>query len=366
MSYFDETNNANFYSSLSGGFYSYPPPSQTLPVDNDGSNDQIFADPADQWNTVRQSGPMFGSAASLQPTASFGECHSDCSIDWCLTREPPESVAPTTPYTSETDDYNWLSYGWSANQQPQSNYSTYLSRDGSFASTAPSETFAVAHTPASGEYLPEEFGGHRSQTSPFDYWGSLASTSTSYVVGGQFQSPLRNPADTFSQGDVNTAHWPGTDPTGAEVTRTEWYQPSGVTRTRPNWYTNAEAGPSTLVAPPVQYLGLPTTQPPGGISETRANAQSKQTITEEHRVPVSIFYCSYIPRVTEWLFGVRNPSELDFLVVKGGHAPPVNGADGLATTYASGYGTGGTTAPPQRSIRLWPVSKPPISNDAPD
>jgi len=81
MSYFDETNNANFYSSLSGGFYSYPPPSQTLPVDDDGSNSQIFADPADQWNTVRQSGPMFGSATSLQPTASFGERHSDCSID---------------------------------------------------------------------------------------------------------------------------------------------------------------------------------------------------------------------------------------------------------------------------------------------
>ena len=123
---------------------------------------------------------------------------------------------------------------------------------------------------------------------------------------------------------MNTAHWPMSDPTGAEVTHTEWYQPYGVSRTRQNWYTNAEAGPSTLVAPPVQYLGLSTTQPSGGISEERANAQTKQTVTEEHRVPVSIFYCSHIPHVTEWLFSVRNPSELDSLVVKGGHVPPVN------------------------------------------
>jgi len=186
MSYFDDTNNANFYSTLSEGFYSYPPPSQTFAVDTDGANGQIFPDPTDQWNTVGQSGPTFGSSTSLQQTASFGERHSDYSIDWCLTHEPPESVAPTTPYTSGTDDYSWMSYRWSANQQPQSHDSTYLSRDSSFASATPSETFAMAHTPASGEYLPKEFGGHRTQTVPFDYWGGGASTSTSYVVGVRF------------------------------------------------------------------------------------------------------------------------------------------------------------------------------------
>ena len=82
MSYFDEINNANFYSSLPEGFYSYPPPSQTFAVDTDGSNGQILADQAGQWNTVGQSGHMFGSPTNLQATTSCGECHSDCFIDW--------------------------------------------------------------------------------------------------------------------------------------------------------------------------------------------------------------------------------------------------------------------------------------------
>jgi len=285
MSYFNDTDNANFYSSLPGGFYSYPPPSQTFAIDTDGANGQIFADPVDQWNTIRQSGSMFGSPTSLQPSASFGEYHSYCSADWCLTRERPESVAPTTPYTSATDGYSWPSYEWPANhQQAQSHYPTFLSRDGSFASTAASETFPVAHTPASREYLPEEFGEH-----PFDYWGSGASTSTSYVVSVRFQSPLRNPADTFPQGDMNTAHWPRAGPAGAGMTQMGRYHPYGISRPRTDWYGNAEAGPSTLVAPPVQYLGPSMTQPSGGKSETRANAQPNQSITEEHRVPVSIF-----------------------------------------------------------------------------
>ena len=53
-------------------------------------------------------------------------------------------------------------------------------------------------------------------------------------------------------------------------------------------------------------------------------------------------------------------------MVKGGHDPPVHGAERLATTCEPGCGTGGATAQPQRSIKHWPVSKPPISNDAPD
>jgi len=153
----------------------------------------------------------------------------------------------------------------------QSRYSGYLSRGSSFAST----------TSSSGEDSLEELGVHRSQTVRRDYWGtnhSEATTSASYVVGVRFQSYLCNPADIFPQGGVNTSHWPSTGPTRAEVTHREWCQPYGVSRTRPNGYRNAEAGPSTLVAPPV------TNKPSGGISETTANAKTTEhTIAEEHR-----------------------------------------------------------------------------------
>ncbi|KAF9650790.1 hypothetical protein BDM02DRAFT_3111579 [Thelephora ganbajun] len=82
-----------------------------------------------------------------------------------------------------------------------------------------------------------------------------------------------------------------------------------MTRARTSEHRNAEAGPSTLVSPPIPYIGLPTSQPSGGmISETTADAVTSQTLTEEAEVPVSSLYRSHIPRVTEWSFGVRGPS----------------------------------------------------------
>jgi len=53
-------------------------------------------------------------------------------------------------------------------------------------------------------------------------------------------------------------------------------------------------------------------------------------------------------------------------VAKGDRAPPVNRVEGLAVSCATGYRTGGASAQPQRSARLWPVSKHSIPNDAPD
>ena len=291
MAYFDNANNAGFYS-VSGGPYSYPPPNRTFAIDTEGANNQMFTDTTDQWIMVRGSGSMVGQPTSLQATASSSECHSDPFIDSWLTYKPPESVAPATPYTSRTDGCSWPSYDRSADyRQAQSRYSGYLSRGSSFAETTASES--------STEYSLEELDVHRSQTVRRDYWGanqSEATTSASYMVGVQFQSYLRNPADTFPQGGVNTSYWPSTGPARAEVTHTEWYQPYRVSRTRRNGYRNAEAGPSTLVAPPVPYIGRPPTQPSGGISETTANAKTtRYTITEEHRAPVSNFYCSHIP-----------------------------------------------------------------------
>jgi len=364
MAYFNDPNNADFYSSVSGGFYSYPPPSQTFAIDTERTNGQTYTDPTDPWSMVRQSGPMV-EPINLWATANSGERHSDPFIDSCLTCEPLESVAPTTSYTSRTDGYSWPSYDRSANyRQAQSHYSGYLSRGGPFAS----ETSNAAHIPSRSEYPLEGFGAHGSQTIPLDYWGtnqSGASTSASYVVGVRFQSSSPHPADTFPQGSVNT-HWPTTGPTRAEITRAGRYQPYGVSRTRQNWYGNAEAGPSTLVAPPVPYVDLPPTQPSGGISETTANANTNQSTTEEHRATVSHFYCSHIPRVTEWLFGVRNRSGAGFPAAKEKYAPLVCRVGQLVAGCVAGCGAGGAGTRPQLSIRLWLVSRYFISNHPPD
>ena len=77
------------------------------------------------------------------------------------------------------------------------------------------------------------------------------------------------------------------------------FQPYGMFHTHSNEYWNAEADPSALVAPPATYVDPSVPQPSGGISETTADAETNQTLTEEDKVPVSKFYCSRIPHVTE-------------------------------------------------------------------
>jgi len=276
MAYYNDASNADHYSFVPGGAYSYQSPCQTFVTETERTYEQIYTGPTDQWSVVRQSGPMIGSSTSLWATDSFGEHRSGRFIDWCLNREPPESVAPTTSYTSGTDNC-WPSYDWSAAyRQAQSYPSGYLNGDVSFTNTAASET-------------------------PLDYqradWNGT-STSTSYMVGFRVRSSLRKPANTFSQGNVNTSNWQWTGPTEPETTRARRFHPYAVPRTRPNLYENAEAGPSTLAAISVPYIGPPTIQPSGGISERRADAQTTHQTSENSRVPVSNFYCSHVSRVS--------------------------------------------------------------------
>ena len=114
------------------------------------------------------------------------------------------------------------------------------------------------------------------------------------------------------------------------------FQPYGMSRTRPNEYRNAEAGPSTLTAPLIPYVGLPTSQPSGGISETAADAATTQTNTEEEEAPVSNFYCSRIPHVTEWSFGVRSPNGPGSPAAKESHATTVCGRRESLASCATG------------------------------
>jgi len=95
------------------------------------------------------------------------------------------------------------------------------------------------------------------------------------------------------------------------------FQSYGVAHARPDEYRSPEAGPSTLVLPLIPYVNQPTSR---GITEAGAGADQNNHVTEEDRVTVSNFYCSHIPRVTEWLFGVRSPSRPGSPVAKGNRA----------------------------------------------
>ena len=114
------------------------------------------------------------------------------------------------------------------------------------------------------------------------------------------------------------------------------FQPYGMPRTHPREYGNAEAGPSTSMAPFIPHVGLPTPQPSGGISETTADAEITNTITEEEEAPVSNFYCSRIPHVTEWSFGVRSPNGPGSPAAKESHATTVYGRRESLASCATG------------------------------
>jgi len=75
------------------------------------------------------------------------------------------------------------------------------------------------------------------------------------------------------------------------------FQPYGASRARPIEHENAVAGPSNLVSIP--STAPLTTNPSGGLSEETADADNNQQVSEEDGAPVSNFYCSHIPRVTE-------------------------------------------------------------------
>jgi len=88
---------------------------------------------------------------------------------------------------------------------------------------------------------------------------------------------------------------------------------------RNGMYGNPEAGPSNKASPPFPDGDWQTAQPTGGTPETTADAEQNQTTTEDDEIPVSNFYCSPVPHVTDRLFDVRHP-EPGAPVAKGHHA----------------------------------------------
>ena len=175
---------------------------------------------------------------------------------------------------------------------------------------------------------------------PLDYWGANQGgpfASASYAVISRVQWSPHNHIDIFIQGGAHYFHQPSTGPARTELMPMRRFQPYGMPSTCLDERVNAEAGPSTLAPPHFPYVDWTTSQPSGGRSETTADAEQHQTLTEEDRATVSNFYCSRVPRVTEWSFGVRGQSGPGFPEAKEGRAHPVCRRWATPTSYATGH-----------------------------
>ena len=141
------------------------------------------------------------------------------------------------------------------------------------------------------------------RTVPFNYWGenqSGSSTSTFYTVSSRVRSSLCDHIDPFPQQNAQPSYQLSAGPSRTGLISAGGFRPYGIPRhTHPYEHRNAETGQSTLTSPLVPYVGPLAPQPSGGKSETTADAENEQTDTEETR-PVSNFYCSHFPHVTEW------------------------------------------------------------------
>ena len=115
---------------------------------------------------------------------------------------------------------------------------------------------------------------------------------------------------------------------------------------RTGTYGNTEAGPSNQASPPFPDGDWQTTQPTGGISETTADAKQNKKTTEDNETPVSNFYCSPVPHVTDRLFGVRHPKP-GAPVVKGHHALTATDLSRMCANCGHGRKLSGGLGSPQ-------------------
>ena len=152
MAYFNNTNNANLYPapSASGELEAHPLPSHTSAAED---NNQMYDTSVDQWNMIRQSGSVVGSRTNLRATAGYGKYRCGF-VNWCLTRESPESVVSATPYASPASGYDQQSYSgnnWSAVSQWPQHHSGFPSQGGPFVSVITSERSTGVQIPSSGK-----------------------------------------------------------------------------------------------------------------------------------------------------------------------------------------------------------------------
>ena len=74
------------------------------------------------------------------------------------------------------------------------------------------------------------------------------------------------------------------------MTDSRRFTPYTTYKAHPNVRWNVEEGPSTQILPPIRYDTPQTTENTGESSETTADAETIETVTEEGESPVSAFY----------------------------------------------------------------------------
>ena len=118
-------------------------------------------------------------------------------------------------------------------------------------------------------------------------------------------------------------------------------------------YANTEAGPSYYVPLHTLYMAQPFTNSSGELSEATADTEHRNKLTEENVAPVSNFYCSHVPRVTESVFDVGRPGSPH---PQGSHS--VRGPDvgRFSSKCASGREIGSVSRVFQPVKELWVVS----------
>ena len=179
-------------------------------------------------------------------------------------------------------------------------------------------------------------------------------------VGPSFHNPIPQP-------NVQATYQHSSGPDRAELVPPGRFEPYGMPRTWANEYTNAEAGPSTLVQPLAPYFQPPTSQPPGWIPETTADAENSHSITEEEEAQVSNFHRPRIPRVIEWSFGVRCLSKPGPHMVWDHPARTASGNGVTSVDSAIGSTDIMATRDSRQPSRLWLVSTCPAKeNDVSD
>jgi hypothetical protein len=114
----------------------------------------------------------------------------------------------------------------------------------------------------------------------------------------QAQPPSHGSTDLLQRQEMYIDYHPSDGPVRTEVEKAERFQPSGSYCARALGNANMEAGPSTPILSRIPSVGPPIMQPPGGIPETTADAEKDQTHTEKDKTPVSHFYRSHTPHVS--------------------------------------------------------------------
>jgi len=130
-----------------------------------------------------------------------------------------------------------------------------------------------------------------------DYWGgnqSRHSTSMFHTISAGAFLPSCNFIDAFPQENIHTYHQPNAGLTGTSLISAGQFQPYKRFCAQLSEHRNMEAGTLTLMLSHFPYTSHSMQQPSGGVtSETVADTEKIKTITEEDKVPVSSFYCSY-------------------------------------------------------------------------